>query len=124
MKNLFLLLIIAFTACKNVAQNDSKIALIEIADAKELILNNKELIILDVRTEQEVAAGKIENAININYLEGSFKEEVSKLNKESKILVYCAVGGRSAKAASLLNDLGFKEVYDLKGGYNGWKNQK
>lgn len=117
-------MIVAFTACKNVAQNDSKIALIEIADARELILNNKELIILDVRTEQEVAAGKIENAININYLEGSFKEEVSKLNKKSKILVYCAVGGRSAKAASLLNELGFKEVYDLKGGYNGWKNQK
>jgi rhodanese-related sulfurtransferase len=35
--------------------------------------------------------------------------------------VYCAAGGRSENAAELLKEWGFKEIYDLEGGYNAWK---
>jgi phage shock protein E len=35
-------------------------------------------------------------------------------------MIYCAAGGRSAKAAALMQSLGFKKVYELKGGYRNW----
>ena len=56
------------------------------------------VIVLDVRTPEEFSAGHIENAININ-LEGSdFASEVSKLDKNATIAVYCRSGNRSGVA--------------------------
>ena len=49
-----------------------------------------------------------------------FKEKVNNLDKTKPIYVYCAVGGRSVKAAKVLQDAGFKAVYNLLGGFNGW----
>jgi rhodanese-related sulfurtransferase len=43
------------------------------------------------------------------------------LDKEIPIYLYCRSGGRSNKAARQLISLGFKEIYDLQGGYLGWK---
>lgn len=121
MRSLVVILSLTLFACQNVAQNTSAIELISKEEAKTLIAENEDLIILDVRTEQEVAAGKIENAININYFDENFKVEVDQLKKESKLLIYCAAGGRSARAASDLEMLGFQKIYDLEGGYNAWK---
>ena len=50
-----------------------------------------------------------------------FKEQVLKLNKNKPVVVFCHAGGRSAKASLMLDSLGFKEVYDLRGGYSSWK---
>ncbi|WP_020532088.1 rhodanese-like domain-containing protein [Flexithrix dorotheae] len=77
--------------------------------------------LIDVRTPPEVAGGTIGDAVNIDFLGSDFKPEVEKLDKSKPVLVYCAVGGRSWKAAQLLNQLGFKEVYDLDGGIKGWQ---
>ena len=45
---------------------------------------------------------------------------MSELNKQAETLIYCHSGGRSGKASKILKELGFKEVYDLKGGYSNW----
>ena len=42
------------------------------------------------------------------------------LDKKKPVYVYCAVGGRSAKASKVLQESGFKTVYNLLGGFNGW----
>ncbi len=76
--------------------------------------------ILDVRTPEEVADGTIENAIAINYHDSDFATQVLKLDKDKPVMVYCAGGVRSAKAAKILKKQGFKEIYDLKTGYSGW----
>ncbi len=89
--------------------------------AKELIKNNPELIIIDVRTPAEIAQGKIKNAIEIDYKTDKFEEEISKLDKDKKYLVYCASGGRSGRTLKKMSSLGFKESYNLLGGYNDWK---
>ncbi len=73
-------------------------------------------ILLDVRTPEEYEAGHLENAININWYDADFSEQVSRLDKENTIYVYCQKGGRSAKAASVLDSLGFHAI-DLTGGY-------
>jgi rhodanese-related sulfurtransferase len=73
--------------------------------------------VLDVRTPQETAEGKIDGAIEINFYDNDFKERVAQLDKTIPVYVYCRSGGRSAKAAQVLKELGFAVVYDLKVGF-------
>jgi len=77
--------------------------------------------LIDVRTPREFSNGFIEGAKNIDYNGDSFEKQMKKLDKNKPVLVYCAAGGRSENAAELLKEWGFIEVYDLEGGYNGWK---
>ncbi|MEL6922665.1 MAG: rhodanese-like domain-containing protein [Bacteroidota bacterium] len=81
-------------------------------------LPNAQLV--DVRTPEECAGGMIEKAINHNFYDDDFKDKMLGLDKEQPVMVYCKAGGRSAKALSLLKGLGFKEIYDLQGGYTAW----
>ncbi len=78
-------------------------------------------ILVDVRTPEEYAAGHISSAININVLDGNFKNEINNLDKAKAIFVYCKVGGRSADAANILSKNNFKNVIDLKGGLMAWQ---
>lgn len=90
-------------------------------DAFEQKLNaTPEKIILDVRTDEEYAQGKIKSATQIDYYQSNFKTEVAKLDKTKPVFVYCASGVRSNSAAKILRQQGFTEIYDLKGGLNSW----
>ena len=90
-------------------------------DEFEEKLKDKNCVVLDVRTPEEFSSGYIRGAKNINFLSTNFRNEISKLDKNKTYLVYCASGGRSAAACKIMTDLGFKEVYNLKGGIYGWK---
>jgi rhodanese-related sulfurtransferase len=76
--------------------------------------------LLDVRTPSEFNAGHIKTAENIDFTGSDFREKVSKLDREKPVLIYCHSGNRSGKASLILKELGFKEVYDLQGGYSNW----
>lgn len=76
--------------------------------------------LLDVRTAEEVAQGSIAGAVNIDVLQDGFTEKINPLNKELPIYVYCKKGGRSNRAAQILKEAGFKEIYDLQGGITNW----
>ena len=79
------------------------------------------VITLDVRTPEEFNAGHIANAININ-LEGSdFTSEVSKLDMNATIAVYCRSGNRSGVATEQMAELGFVDMYDMQGGILDWE---
>lgn len=98
----------------------SKVETLSPGEFKSL-LYSKSVQLVDVRTSQELERGKIEGTINIDYLGTDFKEQVlEQLDKDQPVAVYCAVGGRSARAAKLLAEMGFKKIYDLKGGYKAW----
>jgi thioredoxin 1 len=77
-------------------------------------------IILDVRTPEETAKGAIENASFINVNDRAFVRRIKLMQKDKPIYVYCASGGRSANAADLLIQNGFKDVYNLSGGIRSW----
>jgi rhodanese-related sulfurtransferase len=79
-------------------------------------------ILLDVRTVSEVKEGALTNAKNIVY-DDSFSSKIGDLPKEAPIFIYCKGGVRSAKAAAILEEKGFK-VYQLKGGLDAWKEAK
>jgi thioredoxin len=77
--------------------------------------------ILDVRTPGEFSEGHIQNALNIDWNGSSFDAQVSKLDKNSTVFVYCLSGGRSGSAASQLRSNGFKHVLELDGGMMAWR---
>ena len=77
--------------------------------------------ILDVRTPGEFGEGHIQNALNIDWNGASFDAQVSKLDKNTTVFVYCLSGGRSGSAASQLRSNGFKNVLELDGGMMAWK---
>lgn len=118
---LVLLTFIALSSCSE-AQNDGEQTgtkkVIPASEFKAMLSEDIQLI--DVRTAQEVAGGKIGDAQNIDINGASFKAELEKLDKSKKTLVYCAAGGRSGRAAQIMQDMGFEEVYDLQGGYGNW----
>ncbi|TMM58161.1 rhodanese-like domain-containing protein [Maribacter algarum] len=80
-------------------------------------------ILVDVRTPEEYATGHIDNALNINWYDSDFAKQLESISKDETIYVYCKKGGRSAKAAHLLDSLGYKNVIDLEGGYDAYRNR-
>lgn len=95
-------------------------------EAKELIDREKDLIIIDARTESEyLYEGKLENSINLDFLKPRiFKREIQKFDKNKNYLVYCAVGRVSKSACELMLDLGFKKVFELSGGLKAWQKEE
>lgn len=79
-------------------------------------------VILDVRTDAEVADGIIPNAIHMDIMKGpEFIEEVKALDKSKNYYVYCRSGNRSGQACSIMDQLGFANAYNLEGGILEWE---
>ena len=91
-----------------------------------LVEENTEVLLLDVRTEREFTTsplGKLKNAkhIHVNELEDRVRELES--FKEKEIIVYCLVGIRSARASQYLAENGFSKINNMLGGMELWNNQ-
>lgn len=69
--------------------------------------------VLDVRTAEEFREDHVPSALNLDVLEKSFKNEVSKLDRSKTYAVYCRSGARSSNAKSIMTGLGFKNVINL-----------
>ena len=124
-KILFLVLVVSLTNCSNStaqqqAAQTANPALLA-PDDFETKAAQAGTQLVDVRTPEEYQAGHIGNALNINFRDADFKEKMDKLDKSKPVAVYCGVGGRSGKTVTLLNQLGFKTVYDLQGGITAWR---
>ena len=110
-------------ACGSAAQeggNQDQIA--KNVDATEFhqLFEEKGGQMLDVRTDGEVAQGYIPGAVQMDYYSDDFSEQVAELDKNKPVFVYCAAGGRSGQAMNKMKDMGFKEVYNLSGGFPTW----
>jgi molybdopterin/thiamine biosynthesis adenylyltransferase/rhodanese-related sulfurtransferase len=82
-----------------------------------------DVVILDVREADEYEQGALPGALHIprGFLE--FQVEGRLPDKERPVVVYCAGGARSALAAKTLQDLGYRDVVSLVGGFNRWKDE-
>jgi len=122
MKKRLILLIFIIVSNINYAQ-DVKNIILDINDYKEVVVG-KNVQLVDVRTPKEYQEGFIDDAINIDYFnQEKFSPAFEKLDKNKPLYLYCRSGNRSQKSVKLLLDLGFIEIYDLKGGYIAWSNQ-
>jgi len=87
---------------------------------RELITNNQG-ILLDVRTNSEFKNGHIGNAGNLNYYALDFRKKLNLLPKDQAIYLYCNTGYRSKKAAEILVQTGYTNVYNLQQGIMEWE---
>lgn len=79
-------------------------------------------IVLDVRTDAEVADGIITNAIHIDIYKGQeFISDIEDLDKSKNYYVYCRSGNRSGQACAIMEELGFENAYNLEGGILEWE---
>lgn len=89
------------------------------SEAETLLHSSKELLVIDVRTQEEFAEGHIAGARNVNFNSPTFAEQMKAFTGK-KILVHCASGGRSARALEALSGMPFEKVYHLQKGFNAW----
>lgn len=82
---------------------------------------DKASVVLDVRTKREFTSGHIKGAVNIDWNGTDFAKQADALDKTKVYLVHCAVGGRSARTAKKMSELGFTKVYNLQGGLSAWE---
>ena len=105
-------------------------------EIKKFVENNPETVLLDVRTDDEWNTFGKPDTKNIGIKsffitisqDPSFVEKVKKkINKKNRVLIICAMGGRSIIAANLLANEGY-DALNISDGYNGngqdpgWKN--
>ncbi|MBL0743864.1 rhodanese-like domain-containing protein [Chryseolinea lacunae] len=109
------------TAPEPVAANATIDDVLEPEAFREKLATDPNAIVLDVRTPEEVAQGALPNAVNINFNAPDFQDKIATLDKSKPYYVYCKAGGRSSKAISYMKENGFKELHNLKGGYDAWK---
>jgi rhodanese-related sulfurtransferase len=108
------------------ADGDSQdpVTVIEVNAANEFVTREENAVILDVRTPAEYEMSHISGSVNVDVQDKTFDETVSALDPNKTYIVHCTANpadGRSNRALETLQDLGFKHLYSLEGGYVAWK---
>lgn len=119
-KIIILIVLLCFvTGCSSNNEEIARVEMITTSEVKSIIDNydkNKDVVIIDVRTESEYKSGHLKEAVNIPVGEiGSIEYD-----KDTKIIVYCRSGSRSANAAKVLSEMGYSKVLDM-GGIINWE---
>lgn len=104
---------------------------IDAAQLQKMLGEKPDLLLLDVRESSEHEQGHLQNAhlVPRGILEAAAdlqypkRDELLSNARERPVVLYCATGGRSAMAALTLQLMGFKEVYNLAGGYMKWQEE-
>lgn len=117
-KHLFAsMMIILFQSCGS-AQPSAGYLLDASRFAREI--EGKDIVLLDVRTPEEYAAGHLSQARNIDWNGADFEKQVAGLPTSQPIYIYCLSGGRSHTAAEKLRESGYM-VYEMEGGIMQWR---
>ena len=91
------------------------------AKEMEQMMQQKNVAIIDARTDAEYKQGHIPHAKLMNIMGFSFTKEASKPDTSKTYLVYCRSGQRSVKACNALAKLGVENLYNLSGGLSSWQ---
>jgi rhodanese-related sulfurtransferase len=103
-------------------QQESFFKTVTPTEAKNLIESRQDLLLIDVRGQDELYEGYIEGSTLIplwDIIKGTQRPPQNK-----PILLICAVGGRSLALGQLMSKNGWNEIYNLKGGISAWKKEK
>jgi rhodanese-related sulfurtransferase len=95
--------------------------LLNVDDFEAKLSELEDAVLLDVRTQGEYDDGHLAGSVMIDYRGVEFREKVSELDSDKPVLVYCRSGRRSHQAFMVLEELGFKEIYEMQGGMNAWE---
>jgi rhodanese-related sulfurtransferase len=102
---------LAISACTS-EEAAANIRQVEPSEAVEMLAGRT---VIDVRTPEEYAAGHVTGAINIHVEGPDFRGQIAELDRDEPYLLYCRTGRRSALAADIMAEEGFKDVADAAG---------
>ena len=88
-------------------------------ELRRLIINNKYIKIIDVRTPNEFLSGTVEGAISIPLV--ALPYNTDQFKKDDTIVIVCLSGARSSNAVMYMEQQGFANVYNLHGGMIGYR---
>lgn len=115
-----ILILIAFSCSYLQAQKVEKLSP---SRFEEDLKNQKDYQLVDVRTNTEYKEGHITDALNMDFNSKEFKNLIAQLDKNKPTYVYCLSGGRSTAAIKIMEEKGFKNLYELDGGMKKWKEE-
>lgn len=92
------------------------------AEAFRTAIADPGVIVLDVRTPEEYAAGHIAGAVNVNFNDASFDAQLQSLDREAAYAIYCQSSNRSGQAVAKMRELGFTTITELADGIVSWAN--
>ncbi|MFN8211659.1 MAG: rhodanese-like domain-containing protein [Bacteroidales bacterium] len=82
-------------------------------------------VIIDSRDYKDYRKARIKGAAHIDWpIPETYFSSNSAPPKEAQVIIYCYVGNRSKKVCVVFYDHGYRNLYSLKGGFIGWRNQK
>lgn len=87
-------------------------------EVRDRLNSGESLLIIDVREDEEVAAGMIPGAKHIRL--GDLPARLSELDEQAEIIMVCRSGARSGAACEYLEDLGYRDVKNMIGGMLSW----
>ena len=90
------------------------------SELQNWIKNNKKMLLLDIRTEEEFEEVHIEHSVNIPLQDLLYNIDELQEYKDRDIVVYCRSGHRSITACNLLSMEGFNKLYNLEDGIQGY----
>lgn len=94
---------------------------LDAAQTRDYLARHPGTQILDVRSEREFRGGALPDAIHLSIGDPDFDSNVTSLDREKPVLVYCAGGVRSRQAVARMKPLGFRKIRHLHRGYYSWK---
>ncbi len=94
------------------------------AERAQKLIAEKKVVVLDIRTPEEFAAGHIAGATNINFRAADFEKTLAALDKNKTYVLHCASGNRSTQSLPTFSKLGFNSVCHLDGGIKAWQKAK
>ena len=118
----FVLSLMLLSSCGNAGSSSSGYRQISMDKAVEMMKDEKNYIILDVRRPDEYAEGHIPGAINVPNEEIGTAEIAELPSKSQLILVYCRSGRRSKEASEKLVKLGYTNIVEF-GGIQDYKGE-
>ena len=98
----------------------SAVSHVDPAGAEQLITQGS-VVILDLRTPGEFAAGRLAGARNLDFRAADFEQQLAKLDRKPSYLIHCASGRRTTSALASFERLGFRSVIHLDGGIGAWE---
>lgn len=109
--------------CKMVESEPAIITRVSVDEAYEMLSSDtgKDYFILDVRSKEEFDSGHIEGAYLIPDTE--LKDRLQELPQDRPLIVYCRTDNRSTRASNLLLENGFKEIFNMMGGFTDWQSK-
>ena len=103
-----------------VKPSESAVQHVDPKQAQKLI-EDKKVIVLDIRTPGEFNRARIAGAKNIDFQAPDFEQRINALDKSKSYLVHCASGGRSTHSLLLFKKHEFQSIYHLDGGIKAWE---